>query len=97
MPPTWEESAARETNNASDRRSSASGGTVPRDRRKSPPRSGEPLWTVAQVAAYLQASRSWVYHQSECGRLPSLRIGGLLRFSPAAVRAYALAIRNEKP
>lgn len=49
----------------------------------------ESLWTVADVAGYLKASRSWVYQKAEAGLLPSMRIGGLLRFDPEAVRAWA--------
>ena len=60
-------------------------------RRQELPGGGEPLWTVADVAVFLQSSRSWVYHRAESGLLPCLRIGGLLRFSPEAVRAHALA------
>ncbi len=97
MPPSLDDSAAREKGDVPERRSSAPDGTPNRDRRRSPSGSGEPLWTVAELAAYLQASRSWVYHQAECGRLPSLRIGGLLRFSPVAVRAYALTTKRGKP
>lgn len=96
MPPTWDDSAAREKPDVTERRSSGPDGTH-RDRRQSAPAQAEPLWTVAQVADYLRASRSWVYHQAECGRLPSLRIGGLLRFSPVAVRGYALTTRSGKP
>src|SRR4051812_3213132 len=91
MPPTWDESAGRTTRGVPDGRRTRSDDPANGDRRRSMPGSAEPLWTVAEVATYLQVSRSWVYHQSECGLLPSLRIGGLLRFSPAAVRAYALA------
>jgi excisionase family DNA binding protein len=40
------------------------------------------------VARYLKVSRSWVYHRAEAGLLPYLRVGALLRFEPAAVRAY---------
>lgn len=58
--------------------------------------SEESLWTVADVASYLRASRSWVYHQSECGQLPSLRIGGLLRFHPEAVRSFAMVVKNKQ-
>lgn len=47
------------------------------------------LWTVAEVAAYLRVSRSWVYHRAAAGLLPCLRIGALLRFEPDAIRAYA--------
>ena len=49
----------------------------------------ERLWTVKDVSGFLQSSRSWVYQKAESGELPSLRIGGLLRFDPQAVRAYA--------
>jgi excisionase family DNA binding protein len=49
----------------------------------------EPLWTAKDVATYLQASTSWVYMHAEDGTLPSVRIGGLRRFHPAAIRAYA--------
>jgi hypothetical protein len=47
------------------------------------------LWTAEDVAAYLQASRSWVYQKAEAAVLPSLRVCGLLRFDPAVVRAFA--------
>ena len=49
----------------------------------------EGLWDVRDVASYLKASRSWVYLKAEAGVLPSLRIGGLLRFDPEAIRAFA--------
>jgi excisionase family DNA binding protein len=54
----------------------------------------EPLWDAGDVARYLKSSRSWVYHAAERGELPCLRIGGLLRFEPHAVRGFA---RGEKP
>jgi len=47
------------------------------------------LWTVADVAAYLRVSRSWVYHRAEAGLLPCLRVGALLRFDPEKIRTYA--------
>jgi len=37
----------------------------------------EALWTANDVAAFLRVSRSWVYHRSESGDLPCLRVGGL--------------------
>jgi excisionase family DNA binding protein len=49
----------------------------------------EVLWTAEDVAAYLKASRSWVYQKAEAGVLPSLRVCGLLRFEPATVRQFA--------
>jgi excisionase family DNA binding protein len=54
----------------------------------------ESLWDANDVAAYVKASRSWVYMKAEDGTLPSLRIGGLLRFEPGTVRAFA---RGELP
>jgi excisionase family DNA binding protein len=46
------------------------------------------LWTAEDVAAFLKTSRSWVYGAAQRGALPSLKIGGLLRFEPAAIRAF---------
>ncbi len=50
--------------------------------------NSETLWTVKDVSCYLKASKSWVYMKAEAGNLPSLRIGGLLRFEPEAIRAF---------
>jgi excisionase family DNA binding protein len=47
------------------------------------------LWDANDVAGYLKVSRSWVYHRAEAGQLPCVRVGGLLRFDPAAIRASA--------
>lgn len=60
----------------------------------SPAEQDHSLWDARDVAAYLKSSRSWVYQKAEAGQLPCLRIGGLLRFDPAAIRAYA---RGERP
>lgn len=49
----------------------------------------ESLWTANDVASYLKVSRSWVYHRAEAGELPYVRVGGLLRFVPAAIREHA--------
>ena len=57
--------------------------------------SDDSLWTPADVARYLKASRSWVYEKGEAGILPSLRIGGLLRFDPAEVRAFVRGERDD--
>src|SRR5262249_37318097 len=55
----------------------------------SPLHPDESLWTVPDVAAYLRVSRSWVYQHAEANKLPHRRLGGLLRFDPAEIRAYA--------
>jgi Helix-turn-helix domain len=47
------------------------------------------LWDANDVARYLKVSRSWVYHRAEAGLLPVRRVGALLRFDPAAIRAFA--------
>jgi len=47
------------------------------------------LWDANGVARYLKVSRSWVYQKAEEGALPCLRVGGLIRFDPATVRAFA--------
>lgn len=52
------------------------------------------LWDATDVAHFLKVSRSWVYHRAEAGQLPYLRVGGLLRFEPRTIRAYA---RGENP
>ena len=54
----------------------------------------ERLWDARDVARYLKASRSWVYQRAECGQVPYLRVGGLLRFEPTVIRAWA---RGEHP
>jgi len=56
--------------------------------------AAESLWKAVDVARYLKASRSWVYQKAEAGILPSLQIGGLLRFDPEAVQRFA---RGELP
>lgn len=53
----------------------------------------EPLWTVREVMAYLHASRSWVYRETEAGRLPCLRIGeNMIRYEPEVIRAFARGV-----
>ena len=51
------------------------------------------LWDANDVAAYLKVSRSWVYRRAEAGLMPYLRVGGLLRFDPDVIRAYARGSR----
>ena len=49
------------------------------------------------MARYLKVSRSWVYQKAEAGLLPCLKIGGLLRFDPATVRAWACGAVAAQP
>ena len=55
------------------------------------------LWTADDVASYLKVSRSWVYHRAESGSLPHARVGGLLRFQPADIRAFVGSTTSEPP
>ncbi|NRD59716.1 helix-turn-helix domain-containing protein [Corallococcus exiguus] len=48
----------------------------------------EALWDANDVARFLKASRSWVYQRAQAGQLPYVKIGGLLRFEPTAIRAF---------
>jgi excisionase family DNA binding protein len=57
---------------------------------RSPEATQDRLWDANDVARYLKVSRSWVYHRAEAGLLPVQRVGGLLRFAPAAIRAFAV-------
>jgi predicted DNA-binding transcriptional regulator AlpA len=49
----------------------------------------EGLWDVRDVSAFLKVSRSWVYQRTASGLLPHFHIGGLLRFVPEEIRAFA--------
>ena len=49
------------------------------------------LWTADNVAAFSKTSRSWVYQKAAGGLLPCLKIGGLLRFDPLAIKKFFLS------
>jgi excisionase family DNA binding protein len=53
-------------------------------------KSFEALWDANDVATYLKVSKTWVYQRVEAGLIPYHRIGGLVRFEPEEVRAFAL-------
>ena len=58
------------------------------DRRQQDRReASKALWDARDVAAFFKASRNWVYQQAELGKIPSVRIGGLLRFDPEKIKA----------
>lgn len=46
------------------------------------------LWTVDQVAQFLQMSASWVYREASARRLPCKRVGRSLRFREDEIRAW---------
>jgi excisionase family DNA binding protein len=47
-----------------------------------------PLLSPDQVAATLGKSRKSVYRHHQCGELPAVRVGGVLRFRPEDVHDY---------
>jgi predicted DNA-binding transcriptional regulator AlpA len=49
----------------------------------------ENLWDADDVATFLKVSRSWVYQHAASGLLPKMKIRGLLRFDPRAIREWA--------
>lgn len=57
----------------------------------------EPLWTIGDVAAYLQVSAHTVRKWHERGRIPSMKVGRGVRFDPSAVRRWALSQRPSAP
>lgn len=54
-----------------------------------PAEPADGLWDANDAAHYLKVSRSWIYQRAESGVLPCLRVGGLVRFDPEIVRAFA--------
>lgn len=55
-------------------------------------RRAEALWTSQDVADFLQVSLRWVEKQRALAALPCLPLPGrrLVRYDPAAIRAWAL-------
>lgn len=59
----------------------------------------ERYWNVKDFARVFGVSRTWVYDQVALGRIPHNRMGGLIRFNPAAIRAWmkAQAVEPREP
>jgi excisionase family DNA binding protein len=51
------------------------------------------LWTVQEAARFLAVSESWVYTATRTGVLPAIRLGRVVRFDQAALRAW---VRGER-
>ncbi len=49
----------------------------------------ERLWKVQDVMQFLDVSENWVYAHVADGSLPYTRVGGLIRFWPSEIHAYA--------
>jgi excisionase family DNA binding protein len=46
------------------------------------------LIDAVALAEMLSTSRSWIYSRVERGEIPHVRIGGLVRFDPAQIKAW---------
>jgi excisionase family DNA binding protein len=55
---------------------------------ESPSEAPDALWDVKQLARFLRVSTSWVYQAAAQGVVPVTRVGSLLRFEAAAIRAW---------
>ena len=44
--------------------------------------------TIAEVAAKLRVSRSWVYKKAKAGIIPHIRIGNMMRFFGKDIDAW---------
>jgi excisionase family DNA binding protein len=64
---------------------------------REPLSTADGLWDANDVAAYLKVSRSWVYQKVAAGLVPYVRVGGLVRFVPDDVRAFATARPSAAP
>lgn len=51
----------------------------------------EGLWTVQQLADYLQISVAHCYRVAQNNGVPKVRIGSSVRFDPKAVKAWVQA------
>lgn len=56
----------------------------------------EQLWTVTDVAHFLKLSVKGVYGLAEQRVLPSIKVGGRLRFDPNDIHAWVLKNRRAK-
>lgn len=55
------------------------------------PAPTDALWDARAVAEFLGASASYVYKKVQAGKIPYVRIGWMVRFSPDAIRAWVKA------
>ncbi|MFL6239298.1 MAG: helix-turn-helix domain-containing protein [Actinomycetes bacterium] len=57
--------------------------------------AGRPrLLDVSEAAEYLRMNQRWVRRAIQEGRLPFIKLGGLIRFSEDDLREYLLANRR---
>lgn len=54
----------------------------------------EALLTADEVAEMLRVPRSWVYAESRCGRLPTVRLGRYYRYRAPAIAAWVAAAES---
>ncbi len=57
----------------------------------------ESLWTVEETAAYLGCSPKTVYGWAASGKIPSFKLGGLVRFKREDINAWIEQNRVKNP
>jgi excisionase family DNA binding protein len=75
----WNHDAPWQTGSQSDSEPESLASLVRRRRR---------AWTAEELAEVLSLSRKHIYKLAKKGRMPSLRIGGAIRFDPHATAAW---------
>ena len=48
----------------------------------------EKLLSAEEVAAYLGENERWVYQQAKANKIPAIRIGKFVKFSPSALQKW---------
>lgn len=57
----------------------------------------ESLWTIADVARFLQVTEKTVYRLAQSSRIPAFKLGWVWRFREAEVREWVEAQRQPQP
>lgn len=52
------------------------------------PVADEALWTIADVARFLQVTEKTVYRLAQSGRIPAFKLGWVWRFREAEIREW---------
>jgi excisionase family DNA binding protein len=78
-PTAWRRDARRQTEPQLNPESESLASLVRRRRR---------AWTAEELAEVLSLSRKHIYKLAKKGRMPSMRIGGAIRFDPHATAAW---------
>ena len=65
------------------------------ENKKEIPKSVDCLWTMANLATYLQVKQSVIRYWVNCSDLPHIKIGKHLRFDPADINVWISDHKNK--